>query len=86
MAQKKQSRLSTKPQSKSSDAWVKSRNGVEADSIKPSVKVKRITFEVTEEEHQAIKICAAKRGMTIKEFMLSLTRRELENSTHKIVL
>ena len=40
-------------------------------------KIKRITFEVSEQQHQATKILAAQKGMTIKELMLSLLVTEL---------
>ena len=40
-------------------------------------KTKRITFEVSEKQHQATKILAAQKGMTIKELMLSLLVTEL---------
>ena len=83
MSQNKQSRLSTKPgvkpQPANPDSWVESRNG-NNDLAKPSEpkgKTKRITFEVSEQQHQATKILAAKKNMTIKELMQSLLTTEL---------
>lgn len=85
---KKTSKLSLKPGVKTTPvmdeqaAWVESRNGVDASVAKeePSnSKMKRITFEVTETQHQTIKICATKKGMSIKELMISLIEQELED-------
>lgn len=83
MPQKKPSRLSTKPgvkpQPANPDSWVESRNGNNdiANPSEPKGKTKRITFEVSEKQHQATKILAAQKGMTIKELMLSLLVTEL---------
>ncbi|BAZ47373.1 hypothetical protein NIES4102_44190 (plasmid) [Chondrocystis sp. NIES-4102] len=83
MSQKKPSRLSTKPGVKpqlvNPDSWVESRNGNNdiANQSEPQGKTKRITFEVSEQQHQATKILAAQKGMTIKELMLSLLVTEL---------
>ena len=83
MPQKKPSRLSTKPGVKSqpvnSDSWVENRNDNKdiANPIEPKGKTKRITFEVSEQQHQATKILAAQKAMTIKELMLSLLVTEL---------
>jgi hypothetical protein len=71
-------------------AWVENRNGIDAGT--PSVqiegancekqpalmKVKRITFEVSEARHQTAKIRATQKGMTIKEWMSFLLDQELE--------
>ena len=87
---KRTSKLSLKPGVKttpvmeSQAAWVESRNGVDASTTvakeEPSNnKMKRITFEVTETQHQTIKICATKKGMSIKELMISLIEQELED-------
>ncbi|AFZ57626.1 hypothetical protein H6G54_00115 [Anabaena cylindrica FACHB-243] len=85
---KRTSKLSLKPGVKTTPvideqaAWVESRNGVEASIPKeePSnSKMKRITFEVTETQHQTIKICATKKGMSIKELMISLIEQELKD-------
>ncbi|MFM6128083.1 MAG: hypothetical protein ACKPBV_04955 [Sphaerospermopsis kisseleviana] len=77
---KKSLRLTTKPgvqppSEKSADAWVENRNGSEEFTVP---KTKRITFEVTEAQHQATKIHATRKGMTIKELMQSLLEQELE--------
>lgn len=83
MPQKKPSRLSTKPgvkpQSDNPDNWVENRNGDRdvANSSEPKGKTKRITFEVSEQQHQATKILAAQKNMTIKELMQSLLTTEL---------
>lgn len=83
MPQKKSSRLSTKPGAKSQpanpDSWVENRNGNNdiANPSEPKGKTKRITFEVSEQQHQATKILAAQKNMTIKELMLSLLVTEL---------
>ena len=83
MSQKKSSRLSTKPGVKSQpanpDSWVESRNGNNdiANPLEAKGKTKRITFEVSEQQHQATKILAAQKNMTIKEFMQSLLTTEL---------
>ena len=83
MPQKKQSRLSTKPgvkpQPPNPDNWVENRNGNHdvANSSEPKGKTKRITFEVSEQQHQATKILAAQKNMTIKELMQSLLVTEL---------
>jgi predicted DNA binding CopG/RHH family protein len=45
--------------------------------IKPEEKMKRITFELPENQHQAIKIRATQKGMTIKEYMIALLGKEL---------
>lgn len=82
MSPKKSLRLTTKPGvqpplEKAADAWVENRNGSE-EATAP--KTKRITFEVTEAQHQATKIHATRKGMTIKELMQSLLEQELEKS------
>ncbi len=83
MPQKKPSRLSTKPgvqpQSVNPDSWVDNRNDNNdiAYPSEPKGKTKRITFEVSEKQHQATKILAAQKGMTIKELMQSLLVTEL---------
>ena len=83
MSQKKQSRLSTKPgvkpQPENPDSWVENRNGSNDvdNSSEPKGKTKRITFEVSEQQHQATKILAAQKNMTIKELMQSLLTTEL---------
>lgn len=86
MSPKKSLRLSTKPgvqsqpPEKAADAWVENRNGspenISAVTESPA-KTKRITFEVTEAQHQAVKIHATRKGMTIKELMQSLVEQEL---------
>jgi predicted DNA binding CopG/RHH family protein len=71
--------------------WVNHRNGADATAkistqtleiipkeISP-VRTKRITFEVTEEQHQATKVHAVQQGMTIKELMQALLDKELSN-------
>ena len=82
MAQKKASRLSTKPgkntQPVNPDSWVEDRNG--NDDISNPTPSKRITFEVSEQQHRATKILAAQRGMTIKELMQSLLVTELNKN------
>ena len=79
MPQKKSSRLSTKPsknaQPVNPDSWVENRNR-DNDNL-PQSPTKRITFEVSEQQHRAIKILAAQKGMTIKELMQSLLVTEL---------
>ena len=93
MPQKKPSRLSTKPGVKSQpdnpDNWVEDRNGdkpngmaslrevANSSETKVKGKTKRITFEVSEQQHQATKILAAQKNMTIKELMQSLLTTEL---------
>lgn len=91
MSQKKPSRLSTKPgvkpQPENPDNWVENRNGDkpngmaslrdEANTPEAKGKTKRITFEVSEQQHQATKILAAQKNMTIKELMQSLLTTEL---------
>lgn len=64
-------------------AWVESRNGVELpiSTVQEEAnngKSKRVTFEVTEAQHQEIKIRATKKGMTIKEYMIALVEEELK--------
>lgn len=79
MSQKKPSRLSTKPgkntQPVNADNWVENRNGNDDKSNESPTK--RITFEVSEQQHRATKILAAQKGMTIKELMQSLLIGEL---------
>ncbi len=79
MSQKKPSRLSTKPgkntQPVNPDSWVENRNG--NNDISNPTPSKRITFEVSEQQHRATKILAAQKGMTIKELMQSLLVTEL---------
>lgn len=60
-------------------SWVENRNGVDLEE-KPAIsgKVKRITFQVSGEQHQAIKIRATQKEMTITELMLSLIEKALE--------
>lgn len=83
MSQKKQSRLSTKPgvkpQPDNPDNWVQNRNGNNdvANPSEPKGNTKRITFEVSQQQHQATKILAAQKNMTIKELMQSLLTTEL---------
>ena len=86
MTQKKPSRLSTKPgknaQPENPDSWVQNRNANNNISERSEVKekTKRITFEVPEKQHQATKILAAQKGMTIKELMQSLLLTELNRN------
>jgi predicted DNA binding CopG/RHH family protein len=66
-------------------SWVENRNGLDSETKASAQdivggKVKRITFQVSETRHQAIKIWATKKGMTITELMLSLLDKELEQS------
>ena len=82
MPQKKSSRLSTKPGKNTPpvnpDSWVENRNG--NDDISNPTPSKRITFEVSEQQHRATKILAAQKGMTIKELMQSLLVTELNKN------
>lgn len=79
MSQKKPSRLSTKPakntQPVNPDSWVENRN--DRQDISNPTPSKRITFEVSEQQHRATKILAAQKGLTIKELMQSLLVTEL---------
>lgn len=85
MPERKQ-KLSIKPTAKTQKVteagadWVEKRQPEQVEVITPTeeIKTKRITFEVPETQHQAIKILATKKGMTIKELMISLVERELE--------
>lgn len=88
---KKSQKLSLKPgvqttpvPEEAAAAWVESRNGTDAPSTVAQEETsngirKRITFEVTEAQHQEIKIRATKKGMTIKEYMIALVEKELED-------
>lgn len=86
MSQKKPSRLSIKPaknaQPVNPDLWVENRDGNDYISNQSEVqeKTKRITFEVPEKQHQATKILAAQKNMTIKELMQSLLVTELNRN------
>jgi hypothetical protein len=84
--------LKTKPgaqaaESSLADDWVQNRQGTslpvnhdkDEQEDKEAVKKKRITFEVSELEHQKIKVLAAQKGMTIKELMQKLLQRELSS-------
>lgn len=86
---KKSQKLSLKPSVQKTSvredaaAWVESRNGAEVPSTIVTEEVnnpksKRVTFEVTEAQHQEIKIRATKKGMTIKEYMIALVESELK--------
>ena len=79
MSQKKPSRLSTKPgkntQQINPDSWVENR--IDNNEISDEPATKRITFEVSEQQHRATKILAAQKGLTIKELMQSLLISEL---------
>lgn len=62
---------------------MESRNGAETPSTTgieeaKNGKSKRVTFEVTEAQHQEIKIRATKKGITIKEYMIALVEEELK--------
>ncbi len=86
MPQKKPSRLSIKPGKdltpQNPDSWVENRNGNNdiSNQSEAKGKTKRITFEVSEKQHQATKILAAQKGMTIKELMQSLLVTELNKN------
>jgi len=86
MLQKKPSRLSTKPglnsQAQNPDSWVSKSNGNQdiSNLSEPTGKIKRITFEVSEKQHQATKILAAQKSMSIKELMVSLLVSELNKN------
>ena len=86
MPQKKPSRLSIKPGKdltpQNPDNWVENRNGNNdiSNQSEAKGKTKRITFEVSEKQHQATKILAAQKGMTIKELMQSLLITELNKN------
>ena len=84
MSQKKPSRLSIKPGKdiplQNPDSWVENRNQDISYQSEAKVKTKRITFEVSEKQHQATKILAAQKGMTIKELMQSLLITELNKN------
>lgn len=86
---KKSQKLSLKPSvqktpvKEEAEAWVESRNGAEVPTPTGieeanNGKSKRVTFEVTEAQHQEIKIRATKKGMTIKEYMIALVESELK--------
>ncbi|MBD2214008.1 hypothetical protein H6G27_29690 [Nostoc linckia FACHB-104] len=86
---KKSQKLSLKPSvqkpsvQEEAAVWVESRNGSELSSSTGidsanNAKSKRVTFEVTEAQHQEIKIRATKKGMTIKEYMIALVESELK--------
>lgn len=88
---KKSQKLSLKPGvqktpvPEEATAWVESRNGTEAEVSTTTDKEqanndksKRVTFEVTLAQHQEIKIRATKKGMTIKEYMITLVEEELK--------
>jgi predicted DNA binding CopG/RHH family protein len=86
---KKSQKLSLKPSVQKTSvreeaaAWVESRNGAElpistVQEEANNPKSKRVTFEVTEAQHQEIKIRATKKGMTIKEYMIALVEEELK--------
>ena len=78
MPKKQPLRLSTKPgknaQPINPNNWVDNRN---SSDIADPTPTKRITFEVSEQDHRATKMLAAQKGMTIKELMQSLLAREL---------
>ncbi len=82
MPQKKSSRLSTKPgknaQPVNPDSWVENRH--DNNEISKELPTKRITFEVSEQQHRATKILAAQKGLTIKELMQSLLVTELNKN------
>jgi Antitoxin ParD len=77
------------PSETAASDWVNNRNGIDDEAIRsaqvhvnlpeelPPTRMKRITFEVTEEQHQSTKVYAAQQGMTIKELMQNLLDREL---------
>ncbi|MBW4566101.1 MAG: hypothetical protein KME32_34530 [Mojavia pulchra JT2-VF2] len=86
---KKSQKLSLKPSVQKTSvqeeaaAWVESRNAAELanSTVREEAnngKSKRVTFEVTEAQHQEIKIRATKKGMTIKEYMIALVEEELK--------
>ena len=79
MSKNKSSRLSIKPQKNAQpnnpDSWVENRGS--GDDTSQSAPTKRITFEVSEQQHRATKMLAAQKGMTIKELMQSLLVTEL---------
>ena len=83
MQKNKSSRLSIKPgknaKPKNPDSWVENRHS--ADDTNQSAPTKRITFEVSEQQHRATKMLAAQKGMTIKELMQSLLVTELNRDT-----
>jgi predicted DNA binding CopG/RHH family protein len=43
-----------------------------------NVADKTITIRITEEQHREIKVEAAKRGLTVKDYILELVRKDLE--------
>lgn len=66
------------------DSWIETRSGKKEErrdalGSQTSEKTKRITFEVTQAQHQAIKIRATQKGMSIKELMVALLERELQD-------
>lgn len=89
-AAKKNLRLSVKPSAQetegsAAETWVDSRNGgdlekqvvVEVETESVLERFKRITFEVSERQHQRVKIYAASKGISIKELMIELVEQEL---------
>ena len=87
MPPKKSLRLSTKPSAQTppseaaADAWVEDHQSAAKPVVSPEPqKTKRITFEVSEDQHLAIKIHAARKGLTIKELMQSLLQQELSTT------
>ncbi|MBE9044328.1 hypothetical protein IQ255_07915 [Pleurocapsales cyanobacterium LEGE 10410] len=84
----KDSKLTLKPSGKNFESmteeanqWVEER--AEKEIPKPSPlqgQIKRITFEIDGEKHQAIKLEALKKGMTIKQLMLRLVDEFLEET------
>ena len=82
-------KLRTNPRAENSasnnaDDWVVSRKKSQTNAENSSTKnddkekLKRITFEVPSSQHSSIKIRAASKGMTIREYMLSLIEQDLQ--------
>jgi predicted HicB family RNase H-like nuclease len=70
------------------EVWVENRNGgdpeIQISEMQTGVdgelgaeRLKRITFEVPEKQHQRVKVYAAGKGISIKELMMELLEREL---------
>ena len=42
------------------------------------MEYKTITIRITEAQHKAIKVEAAKRGLSVKDYLLELVRKDLD--------
>ena len=74
MSTKKKVNFAQKPEGKVSniEQWVSDRTPLEPEAAQPVEKMKRLTLDIPESLHQAIKLKAVERGETMADMLRDL--------------